>query len=165
MEAVAPLSSPTAADQEHGAKAVLCLRKAFCARVSIHFSLLKCVQGAGENELESVQCPAFLRAAITGDPQRQRDSNKPRGQSQLLCTTLLLHLLIFFGFYDFLLFLLVFVCLVCAYFCLSLSVFSLCLFFVPIFPSPLSHFLKPCPILISSHLQSTASILDYLMSG
>lgn len=161
MESVAPLSCPTAADQEHGVKAVLCLRKAFCARVSIHFSLLKCVQGAGENELESVQCPAFLRAAITGDPQRQKEKFK-QTKRPVLAALRRITVAPFdpFDFYSFLLFFLLFLCLVCAYFRLSFPSFH---FILSAYFSIYS--LIFCnPVLSSSHLQSTASILDYLMS-
>lgn len=39
LEAAGPPSSSAAKAQEHCVKAVLCLRNAFCARVSIHFTL------------------------------------------------------------------------------------------------------------------------------
>lgn len=52
---------------------------------------LKRVLGAGENELEPVQCLAFLSVAITKDPQRHRESNEVRGPSWLFYAGLLSH--------------------------------------------------------------------------
>lgn len=66
-------------------------------------------------------------------------------------------------FYGFRLFFSVFFCLACAYFCLSFQSFHF-VYSLRLFSHLLSYFLQSHPILISSHLQSTASILDYLMS-
>lgn len=162
MEAVAPLSCPSAADQERGVKAVLCLRKAFCARVSIHFSLLKCVQGAGENELESVQCPAFLRAAITGDPQRQKEKFK---QTKRPVLAALHHITVApfdpFDFYAFLLFFLLFCALLVltfAYLLCLFTLFILCASFFPIYSLIFCN-----PVLSSSHLISSPLPLFWII--
>lgn len=58
-------------------------QKSFLCSSFNPFYPLKCVLGAGENELESVQCLAFLSTAITEDPQRLSKKLKQTKRSVL----------------------------------------------------------------------------------
>lgn len=114
-------------------------RKSFLCSSFNPFYPLKCVLGAGENELQAVKCLAFLSMAITEDPQRWSMKLKTNREVRLGCFVrdysftsqsflfLLLSVL-----------LLVFPCLVSAYLCLALlSIFLFTVSLsVPIFPSP-----------------------------
>lgn len=93
-----PWVFPSNTEQKHGVKAVVCLFEKLSVPEFQSILALKRVLGAGENELEPVQCLAFLSVAITEDPQRQRKSNEVRGpfwqfQTGLLCHTSMLAIL------------------------------------------------------------------------
>lgn len=129
------------------------------------FYPLKCVLGAGENELESVQRRAFLSTAIREDPQRRSEKLKQAERSVLavLCKIIVspLILSIFIAFCSF-------ACFPSPCPCLPLfsSPFFLILFTVsfsvPIF-HVLSHFLPPPLLFSSSHLISTLLLLFWFI--
>lgn len=136
-------------------------QKSFLCSSFNPFYSLKCVLGAGENELEPVQCLAFLSVAITEDPQRRSEKLKQAERSVLavLCKIIVSPLDPFY-FYCFPFLLLVFPsprpCL---------PLLSSLIFYPPLVClSPclsfhlLSHLLPSSLILLSSHLHSSASI-------
>lgn len=101
-------------------------QKSFLCPSSNPFYSLKCVLGAGENELESVQCLAFLSMAITEDPQRRSEKLKRTKRSVLavLCKIIVSPLDPFY-FYCFQCF-----CLFFPLPCLCLPLLSCLIFFV-----------------------------------
>lgn len=79
-EFVGPLCSLSTTDQTRN---MVLKQKSFLCSSFNPFYALKCVLGAGENELESVQCPAILSEAITEDPQRHGKKLKQTERSVL----------------------------------------------------------------------------------
>lgn len=146
-EFVGPLCSLTTTDQTRN---MVLKQKSFLCSSFNPFYALKCVLGAGENELESVQCPAILREAITEDPQRQSKKLKQTERS-VLCEIIVSPLDPFY-FYCFCCY---FACFPSPRLCLpllsSLSFYSLYRFSV-YFSHLLSHFLPPSLILIWSQI-------------
>lgn len=120
----------TTTDRELGVKAILCLRKAFCAPVSIYFAPKMC-PGSGRKWVRACAMPCFSehghyrRSAET----ERGNLNKPRGPSWLFCAILLFHPLIFL-FLLLSVLLLVFPRLAHAYLCLPLVFYSLHCFFL-----------------------------------
>lgn len=111
------------------------------------FYLLKCVLGAGENELESVQFLAFLSMAITEDPQRQSRKVKQTKRSVLA----VLYEIIVPPLHPF-----YFYCFAFCFLAVSMHTFT-CLLSSQL---PSLHFLSPLPF--AAHpliLDSSASIL------
>lgn len=62
--------------QEHGVKAGFVSQEKLSVAEFQSILPLKCVQGAGENELECALCLAFLSTAIIDDPPRQSQARK-----------------------------------------------------------------------------------------
>lgn len=138
-------------------------QKSFLCSNFIPFYLLKCVQGAKENELVAMPmpCRAFLSLVITVALQRHRVKQTLWSDCWLSRVRLLFHTLIFF--YCLFFFLFVFSCFSSpsSLFFPSLpflSAVSVCSFYL------LSCFLPSIFILSSPLLLSPASILVYYMS-
>lgn len=128
------------------------------------FYPLKCVLGAGENELESVQRLAFLSMAITEDPQRRSEKLKQSERSVLavLCEIIVSPFDPFY-FYCYPFFCLFSPRLVCVHLCLALFIFffSLLSFCMPIFS--ISFPILCHPPLFSSHLISSLQLLFWFI--
>lgn len=128
-------------------------QKSFLCPSSNPFYSLKCVLGTGENELESVQCLAFLSMAITEDPQRRSEKLKRTKRSVLavLCKIIVSPLDPFY-FYCFQCF-----CLFFPLPCLCLPLLSCLIFFRPYCFSLCASFQSPLlpSSVLSSHLISS----------
>lgn len=112
---------------------------------------LKCVLGAAENELEPVQCLAFLSMAITEDPQRRSEKLKQTERSVLavLCGIIVSPLDPFY-FYCSLFFCLFSLALPVLTFCLSLIFYSPHCFFLHAYFSIFSFFFFPSNLILLS---------------